>query len=154
MALHQRQRQSCSRRTLPQFLSHTTHLALTGRLPSSHWWGINTWDKYGKIQRTWDINWAPARSTHFKQVGQELKLSLVSTLLLLTRFLSQNELDIGLHVLKHKAQLHHSPLPHPQWCHFLWRPAWSICSCWWSERHSACEPWTYKLQRRDRWMSR
>lgn len=77
MALHQRQRQSCSRRTLPQFLSHTTHLALTGRLPSSHWWGINTWDKYGKIPRTWDINWAPARSTHFKQVGQELKLSLV-----------------------------------------------------------------------------
>ncbi|TNN34068.1 hypothetical protein EYF80_055768 [Liparis tanakae] len=32
----ERQRQSCSRRTLPQFLSHTTHLALTGRLPSSH----------------------------------------------------------------------------------------------------------------------
>lgn len=44
MALHQRQRQSCSRLTLPQFLSHTTHLALTGRFPSSHWWGINTWN--------------------------------------------------------------------------------------------------------------
>lgn len=42
MALHQRHRQSCSRLTLPQFLSHTTHLALTGRFPSSHWWGINT----------------------------------------------------------------------------------------------------------------
>lgn len=36
MALHQRQRQSCSRRTLPQVLSHTVHLALTGRFPSNH----------------------------------------------------------------------------------------------------------------------
>lgn len=43
MALHQRHRQSCSRRTLPQFRSHTTHLALTGRFPSNHWWGIDTW---------------------------------------------------------------------------------------------------------------
>lgn len=36
MALHQRQRQSCKRRTLPQVLSHTVHLALTGRFPSNH----------------------------------------------------------------------------------------------------------------------
>ena len=40
MALHQRQRQSCKRRTLPQVLSHTVHLALTGRFPSNHWCGI------------------------------------------------------------------------------------------------------------------
>lgn len=40
IALHQRQRQSCKRRTLPHVLSHTVHLALTGRFPSSHWCGI------------------------------------------------------------------------------------------------------------------
>lgn len=40
IALHQRQRQSCSLSTLPHVLSHTAHLALTGRLPSNHWWGI------------------------------------------------------------------------------------------------------------------
>ena len=40
IALHQRQRQSCSLSTLPHVLSHTAHLALTGRLPSNHWWGM------------------------------------------------------------------------------------------------------------------
>lgn len=47
MALHQRQRQSCKRRTLPQVLSHTVHLALTGRFPSNHWCGIEIckWDR-------------------------------------------------------------------------------------------------------------
>lgn len=40
IALHQRHFQSCRRRTLPQVLSQTAHLALTGRFPSNHWWGI------------------------------------------------------------------------------------------------------------------
>lgn len=40
IALHQRQRQSWSLSTLPHVLSHTAHLALTGRFPSNHWWGI------------------------------------------------------------------------------------------------------------------
>jgi len=40
IALHQRHFQSCRRKTLPQVLSQTAHLALTGRLPSNHWWGI------------------------------------------------------------------------------------------------------------------
>lgn len=42
MALHQRHRQSCSLRTLPQARSQTAQRALTGRLPSSHWWGMAT----------------------------------------------------------------------------------------------------------------
>lgn len=37
---HQRQRQSCRRITEPHVLSHTMHLADTGRLPSIHWWGM------------------------------------------------------------------------------------------------------------------
>lgn len=36
MALHQRQRQSCSLRTLPQVRSQTAQRALTGKFPSSH----------------------------------------------------------------------------------------------------------------------
>lgn len=40
IALHQRHFQSCRRKTLPQVLSQTAHLALTGKLPSNHWWGI------------------------------------------------------------------------------------------------------------------
>lgn len=42
MALHQRHRQSCSLRTLPQVRSQTAQRALTGRFPSSHWWGMAT----------------------------------------------------------------------------------------------------------------
>lgn len=42
IALHQRQRQSCSLRTLPHVLSQTAQRALTGRFPSSHWWGMAT----------------------------------------------------------------------------------------------------------------
>lgn len=45
IALHQRQRQSCRRSTLPQVLSHIVHLALTGRFPSSHWCGIEIYRK-------------------------------------------------------------------------------------------------------------
>lgn len=42
MALHQRHLQSCSLRTLPQVRSQTAQRALTGRFPSSHWWGMAT----------------------------------------------------------------------------------------------------------------
>lgn len=42
IVLHQRHFQSCRRRTLPQVLSQTAHLALTGKFPSSHWWGMAT----------------------------------------------------------------------------------------------------------------
>lgn len=40
IALHHRQRQSCRRSTLPHVFSHTVHLALTGKFPSSHWCGM------------------------------------------------------------------------------------------------------------------
>lgn len=53
MALHQRQRQSCKRRTLPQVLSHTVHLALTGRFPSSHWCGIEICKWYRGREAIW-----------------------------------------------------------------------------------------------------
>lgn len=42
IVLHQRHFQSWRRRTLPHVLSQTAHLALTGKLPSSHWWGMAT----------------------------------------------------------------------------------------------------------------
>lgn len=53
MALHQRQRQSCKRRTLPQVLSHTVHLALTGRFPSNHWCGIEICKWYRGREAIW-----------------------------------------------------------------------------------------------------
>jgi hypothetical protein len=40
VALHQRQRQSCKRRTEPHVLSQWVHFADTGKFPSCHWCGI------------------------------------------------------------------------------------------------------------------
>ena len=86
MALHQRHLQSCRRRTLPHVLSQTLHLAETGRFPSNHWWGIDTWGEV-RVQRS---------GVRVEKTGGEDTVKLQENILVCVVCVS--------------------PRPHPRWC--------------------------------------
>lgn len=105
MALHHRQRQSCKRRTLPQVLSHTVHLALTGRFPSNHWCGIEICKRYRGREATWTFQSATqGRRRHCgTEMCRETRLS--AHCLRAAEVISRKHLRTTLGILHH-AQAH------------------------------------------------